>query len=260
MWLVDMHCHIDAYDDSVSVVAEAEANLVHTVGVTNLPSGFERMEPLLQGREYVYPALGLHPLHAFRRHFELKRVLNLLDRTRYIGEIGLDYSTPNSTDRQVQRHVFGRILEHCASAGNKILSVHSRRSAADVISAIGGEYPGKVILHWFAGSRNELERAVSYGYYFSVNPAMARTDRGISLIRAIPRERLLTETDGPFVKVDRKPVRPRDAHNAVLLLAGLLNLDVAELTGVVYRNFRQLHGHIPQKPELRGQTDDQEAR
>jgi len=255
-----MHCHIDAYDDPASVVAEAEANLIYTVSVTNLPSAFERMESLVQGHEYICPALGLHPQNAFRRHFELERMWSLLDRTRYIGEIGLDYSTPESADKQVQRYVFQRILEHCSSAGDKVLSVHSRRSAADVISAIGGKYPGTVILHWFAGPKRELERAISYGYYFSVNPAMARTDRGMSLIRAIPRERFLTETDGPYVKVNHRPVRPRDAHSAALLLAGLLNMDPQELATMVYQNFRQLLGDIPQKQGLRGQTHDQEAR
>ena len=255
MRFVDMHCHIDAYDDPTSVAAEAEANLVYTVGVTNLPSAFERMEPLVQGRQCVYPALGLHPQNAFRCHFELERMWSLLGRTRYIGEIGLDYSTPDSADKKVQRYVFDRILEHCSSGGDKILSVHSRRSAADVITAIGGEYPGKVIMHWFTGPKRELERAISYGYYFSVNPAMARTERGVGLVRAIPRERLLTETDGPYVKVDHRPVRPRDAHHTASLLAGLLNVDIEQLAAVVYQNFRQLLGDMRQDPERTARTN-----
>lgn len=241
--LVDIHCHIDLYSDPASVAEEAEANWVYTVAVTNLPSAFSKVESLLSGMRHVRPAIGLHPQNAYRYHYEMEQMWRLLDHTRYIGEIGLDYSTPDSANRQVQRYVFDQILDRCSSAGSKILSIHSRRAAADVISAIGPGFPGKVILHWFAGPKRELERAISYGYYFSINPAMARSKRGASLVAAVPPDRLLTESDGPYIKVNRRQAQPPDVYSAVRSLAGFLNIDVEEMAEVVYENFRQLLGH-----------------
>lgn len=238
--LVDIHCHIDMYSDPASVAEEAETNWIYTVAVTNLPSAFSKVESLLSGMRHVRPALGLHPQNAYRYHYEMEQMWRLLDRTSYIGEIGLDYSTPDSANRQIQRYVFGQILNRCSSAGNKILSIHSRCASADVISAIGPGFPGKVILHWFAGSKRELEQAISYGYHFSINPAMARSKRGASLVAAVPPDRLLTESDGPYVKVNRRQARPHDVDSVICAIAGLLKVDGEEMTKIICKNFRAL--------------------
>ncbi len=242
MCSVDTHCHIDLYDNPSAVAAKAEINRIYTIAVTNLPSTFGQVESLLRGRKYLRPALGLHPQNAYRYHFEMARMWGLLARTRFVGEIGLDYSTTDSADRKIQRYVFNQILERCSSAGNKILSIHSRRAAEDVISAIGPKFPGNVILHWFVGPKRELQRAISYGYYFSINPAMARSKQGVSLIPAIPQNRLLTESDGPYVKVNQRQAQPPDVYMTGIFLANLLNADVEEMTKVVYDNFRELIG------------------
>ena len=139
----------------------------------------------------------------------------MLDQTRFVGEIGLDYVTSDPANRSAQKEVFSQIVERCAAYGDKVLSVHSRRSAADVISVIGDRFPGSVILHWFSGSRRELERAIEFGFYFSVGPAMVRSKNGLALLSAMPRERVLTETDGPFVQTDGRPARPSDTASVV---------------------------------------------
>lgn len=240
MYLIDTHCHIDVYNDPAAVVAKTETNRIYTIAVTNLPSAFEQTESLLQGSKYLRPALGFHPQNAYRHHFEMARMWNILDRTRYIGEIGLDYKTSDSADKQVQRYIFNQILDRCSSAGNKILTVHSRRASEDVISAIGPKFPGKVILHWFSGSKRQLERAISCGYYFSINPAMMRSKRGANLITSIPRTHLLTESDGPYVKVNRRQAQPTDVLCTVRSLASLLGIDVEEMKKTIYENFREL--------------------
>jgi TatD DNase family protein len=240
MHLVDTHSHIDEYDNPESVVAEAEASGIYTIAVTNLPSAYEQIESLLQGRKYLRPALGLHPQNVWRYHFMVARMWRLLDRTRYVGEIGLDYSTSDKADRQVQRYVFDQILERCSSTGDKVLTVHSRHAAADVISAIGQDFPGKVILHWFTGSKRQLERASSYGFYFSINPAMMRSKRGASLIPMIPLDRLLTESDGPYVKVNGCQAHPRDTKIVIHAIASMLKADREEITELIQDNFRSL--------------------
>jgi TatD DNase family protein len=164
----------------------------------------------------------------------------MLDQTRYVGEIGLDYVTTDRILRQKQRQIFEAILKDCAAFGDKILTVHSRRAAADVIACIGGGFPGAVILHWFSGSKRELRAGLDAGCYFSVNPAMIKSERGRSLILEIPRTRLLTESDGPFVEVESRGAIPSDVLIAVEGIAQLWRVEPTEAATTILTNFRTL--------------------
>ena len=79
----------------------------------------------------------------------------------------------------------------------KILSVHSRRAEKECIE-IMGDFPGKVILHWYSGSMYILKNAVERGYYFSINHQMILTNNGRKIINQIPMSQILIESDAPF--------------------------------------------------------------
>jgi TatD DNase family protein len=237
---VDTHCHLNRYDDSKAVLAETEAACVYTVAVSMTPSEYPALERMTEGLSFVRPAIGLHPTLAQERRGELSMLWRGLAHNRYVGEVGLDYGTEDPSIRRAQRKVFAQILEYCATSGDKVLSVHSRRATTDVISTIGPGYPGRVILHWFSGSFSDLERAVRFGFYFSVNPAMIRAKRGRALIERIPRNRILTETDGPYVKVSGRAARPADVSLVVAALGRLWGVEEDDAQRVVLNNFREL--------------------
>ncbi len=135
------------------------------------------------------------------------------------------------------------ILQLCAQAGRKILSVHSIRSSGQVLDLVEKHLPverGRVVLHWFSGSASELRRAVELGCYFSVNTAMFSTLSGQSTISAIPLDRLLTETDGPFVQVDGKVARPGDTVSLASALAEKLCHDPERLRTQLVLNLQRL--------------------
>lgn len=115
-----------------------------------------------------------------------------VERTRYVGEIGLDYVTSDPQNRARQREVFAAIVERCTSLGNKVLTIHSRRSAADVIAIVGPGFRGKAILHWFSGTAAQLQRAAEAGFLFSVNPSMMSSKNGRTLAAGMPRDHVLT--------------------------------------------------------------------
>lgn len=101
-----------------------------------------------------------------------------------------------------------------------MISIHSHRAVAGVLDGLR-KYPsaGTFILHWFTGSVQELNEAVSLGFYFSVGPAMLSANKGKSLLAHIPRDRILLETDGPLGKVKGKFLYPWDADLAVLRIS-----------------------------------------
>ncbi len=245
MRMLDTHCHVDLYPDYPAILDEIERSGIYTIAVTNAPSVFRRCVELTRGARFVRVALGLHPELAAARERELNLLQEFLPLTRYIGEVGLDFVTRDATERAAQQRVFGAVLERCASFGDKVLSVHSRRAAADVVAMIGPSYPGTVILHWFSGPRSVLDRALAHGCYFSVNPAMLASAAGRRVVSSLPPERVLTETDGPFVLVRGRPARPSDVAGVVTDLARLWGLDSASAARRIYDNFRQALARDP---------------
>ncbi|WOH54492.1 TatD family hydrolase [Bradyrhizobium sp. sBnM-33] len=102
-----------------------------------------------------------------------------------------------------QKRVFRTILERCADAGGKILTVHSVRAAPTVLDMIEEHLPrhrGTVVLHWFTGGKRDMQRAAALGCYFSVNAEMTRSDRGRIHVTEMPLDRILTETTVPSLK------------------------------------------------------------
>ena len=245
--LVDAHCHFDLFPNPREVLREAEENRIYSIAVTNTPSVFEPMRRLAEGLKYVRPALGLHPELALERSSELVIFEREIPKTRYIGEVGLDYTVVGKpAERMRQRAIFATILEHCAQFEGRILTVHSRRAEANVVAALREHRPGQFILHWYSGSLKVLSTAIDAGAYFSVNPAMVRSERGQRLIRDIPRERVLTESDGPFCQDRGKAASPRSVQNTVASLARIWGVEGVTAEALILNNFRGLLDRHPE--------------
>lgn len=122
-----------------------------------------------------------------------------MSETRYVGEIGLDGRKEYAAHLRMQIDVFDQILTKCESAGGKILSIHSRHAAGKVLDSLERfSNSGTPVLHWFSGSKSELNRAIKMGCWFSIGAPMTKTKKGIEIIKSIPLDRMLTETDAPF--------------------------------------------------------------
>ena len=240
---VDFHCHLDLYPDHQAAIARAEAARIYTLTVTTTPKAWSRNHELTKSTRYVRAALGLHPQLVAERAGELPLWERYLPETRYVGEVGLDAGPRFYKSLDAQRQVFQRVLERCAEAGGKILTVHSVRSAPAVLDLIEAHLPperGTVVLHWFTGSKSDVRRAAALGCYFSVNAEMMRTDRGRDLIGAMPYHRILTETDGPFTQAGGRSAEPRDAIAAATKVADVLGLSRERIAELIVTNLRTL--------------------
>lgn len=242
---VDFHCHLDLYPDHEAAIARAEAARIYTLTVTTTPKAWPRNHELTRHTRYIRAALGLHPQLVADRAGELPLWERHLPETRYVGEVGLDAGPRFYKSLEAQKHVFQRVLERCADAGGKILTVHSVRSAPAVLDMIEAHLPrdrGSVVLHWFTGSKSDARRAAALGCYFSINTEMARTDRGRELIGSLPQDRILTETDGPFTQLDGRPAEPPDAPVAAASLARILGISPQSAVKMIMSNLRTLVG------------------
>src|SRR6266542_3905074 len=95
--LIDAHCHVDLFPDPNALADEAGCSRIHIIAVTNAPSVFLHTLALSRDRPYVHAAVGLHPEVAASHGHELERMWPLLEQTKYVGEIGLDYVTDDQS-------------------------------------------------------------------------------------------------------------------------------------------------------------------
>jgi TatD DNase family protein len=241
--LVDFHCHLDLYPDHQAIVRESEEAGVFTLAVTTTPRAWSRNQELAQATRHVRAALGLHPQLVAERASELPLWEAHLTETRYVGEVGLDAGPRFYKSFDLQKQVFEHVLRCCAKAGNKVITVHSIRAAKAVLDHIEAYLPpsqGRVVLHWFTGSKAEAKRAIEMGCYFSINAAMLDNERHASMVAAIPLDRLLTETDGPFTKAGERPSKPADVAVVVEALGRLHGVTSSTLAAAVRSNLRDL--------------------
>lgn len=240
---VDFHCHLDLYKDHVALIAECGRAAVATLAVTTTPKAWPRNRDLVAGSTHVRVALGLHPQLVAERAGELPLFEHHLPEARYVGEIGLDAGPRFYRSLSEQERVFDHILRACAEQGGKILSLHSVRSASKVLGHLERSFPpdrGLAVMHWFTGTVAEARRAADLGCYFSVNRQMLRSPKHRQMVAALPSDRILTETDGPFVEIYGRPMRPIDVGQTVADLATVRGVTTAEMGATIIANLNVL--------------------
>lgn len=244
--MIDFHCHLDLFDDPRQVAADCEKAGIYVLSVTTTPKAWPKTAELAKGKRYIRTALGLHPELAHERFNEVSLLERLLDETRYIGEIGLDGSHAHRSHADVQLKVFERILTSAQDRGGRIYTIHSRGAADAVLTSLQKHRCGPTaVLHWFSGSKSELKSAIALDCWFSVGPAMLRSERGRALAAQMPRGRVLTETDGPLARSGKRPLTPADARVAAAELADLWSMTEAEAAAQIRQNLKELLTRVP---------------
>lgn len=239
--MIDFHCHLDLYPNPHEVARRCARDGLYVLSVTTTPSAWKQSSELVAGAPRIRLALGLHPELARERKGELGLFDSLLPQCRYVGEIGLDGSPELKDAWSDQVHAFEHVLASCEAAGGRIMTIHSRRAADEVLSCLKrfGK-AGHPVLHWFSGSAKSLDKAVDLGCWFSVGPGMVAGVKGRALVTRMPKDRVLTETDGPFSMIKGKSVYPWDVDRVVTALADIWGIRPDETAAILIDNLRQL--------------------
>jgi TatD DNase family protein len=213
--LVDTHCHLGdgAYDpDRAEVVLRArEAGLGHIVVIGESVAAADRALELAEADPYLSATAGVHPHVATSWTTDTAEWLaQRLTHPRVVaaGEMGLDYHYDHSP-RDAQRRVFDLQLAAAAVAGKPAI-IHAREADDDVAAALRSHPATRVILHSFSSGLPLLHAALGLGHYVSFSGMV--TFRGWALddaIRSAPLDRILIETDGPYLA----PVPHRGQRN-----------------------------------------------
>lgn len=241
MALIDFHCHLDLYPDPAGVARRAADEGVYVLSVTTTPSAYSGTLALAPAGSRIRTALGLHPELAAARRHELALFKRLLPKVQYVGEVGLDGSPPHRQTLDTQAEVLREILDACAALGGRTISLHSRGAAEMLLDLLEFEPgAGRFVLHWFSAKPSIVARAVALGCWFSVGPSMLGTRAGRNALQAMPPERLLPETDGPFGTMDGVSLLPGGEGRVYRQLADIWGRTPQQVDVGLTANFRRL--------------------
>lgn len=230
----DTHFHLDLMSNRTNAIEEITKNKIYTIAMTNVPKLYEK-EKALEPNPYIRYALGFHPQLVKQYNSQKSLMWKNLSSAKYIGEVGLDYTTYE--DRAEQVDFFKELIDRCREDGTKIISIHSRNATSDVIKIIGNKFEFKPILHWFTGSVKELSEAISYGYYFSINLSMTRTKKAV-LLERIPKDKLLLETDMPFT--NNRLSHKQMLEETIIKISEIIGETVMDTNNLLWANFTRL--------------------
>ena len=243
--LVDFHCHLDLYKEYALVYEKCRNQQIELLAVTTTPRAWNRNRELAAGAPGIRVALGWHPQLVAEGADDVVLFRKHLPETKYVGEVGLDAGPRFYKAFDRQKKVFEEVLRSCAEQGGKILSLHSVRCSGEVLKMLERFFPqdrGTAVLHWFTGSPSEAKRAAELGCYFSINLEMLKSAARRDLVSSLPRERILTETDGPFTMIDEHPAFPWDAASTLKALASLMGISIDAVKTLINRNLQRLDG------------------
>lgn len=250
--MFDSHCHLtdERFVGDVDGAVE-RARSAGVTGIVTIGVGVEDAEAALAiaGRhEGVWATAGIHPHDAASADDAvLERIRKLAGRSKCvaIGEIGLDYHYDNSP-RDIQRTVFRRQVELAAELGRPVC-IHSREAEEDTAAVIREAASAGVtgVLHCFSSGPALLDAGLEAGWYVSFAGVVTfRKFDGHALVRAVPSDRLLAETDAPYLA----PVPHRGKRNepsfvpfVVETLAGIRGQPLATIAGITDANARRFY-------------------
>lgn len=199
--ICDAHCHLDLMDDMSRFISEIQNFNMSLLAVGTTPKAYSREVQFCRSSRNIYVSLGMHPQLVSSGYDDMLLFKSLIGKSHYIGEIGLDFSKEYAHTKDLQIEVFREILGLCELYGEKVVSIHSLKSVNTVLEILQKckkKDDNIYILHWFTGSISQLKKAIELGCYFSINPNMLKTKSGIEIIKRVPMNRMLIETDAPF--------------------------------------------------------------
>ncbi len=251
--LIDSHCHLDYFhgDDLAAVLARArDAGVGEMVSISTRLDQAPDLIALAMAQETVWCTIGVHPHHVAEAPLaEIAALVALAAHPRVIGigESGLDYFYDRAP-RPLQQESFRRHIRAAREAAVPLV-IHARDADEDIAAILDDETarggPFAFLLHCFRYGRELAETALALGGYISFSGMLTfpKSEAIREIARAVPAERLLVETDAPYlapVPYRGKRNEPAFVAHTAQKLAELRGLDAAALARLTTANFRRL--------------------
>jgi TatD DNase family protein len=252
--LVDSHCHLDyppMAEDLPGTLARARGAGVGTLlTIGTKLRDFPRVRAIAEANDNVFCSVGIHPHEAENEQADAAKLIEFARHPKVIGigETGLDYYYDKSP-REKQRENFRAHIRAAEGTGLPLI-VHTRDADDDTAAMLGEAAHGgglRGVLHCFTSSQQLADAALGFGFYISISGIITfkNAEALRQTVRTIPLERLLVETDSPYlapVPMRGRPCEPAYVAHTAAKVAELKGVSVDELARTTSANFFALFG------------------
>ena len=254
LFIIDSHCHLDSLDYETrhknvdEVIENANARGVnHFISICTTVGRFEAMKNLTAHRPEVSLSCGVHPLNVEEEPFDYDKLLRFAQEPRVVavGETGLDYHYALES-KPLQITSFEQQIE-IANKVNKPLIIHTRSARQDTMDMLiqGGAEKCGGVLHCFTEDYEMAKRALDIGFYISISGIITfkNAEELRDVVRKLPLDRLLVETDSPYlapIPYRGKPNQPAYVRETCEYVATLKGVSTEEFARITTENVQKL--------------------
>lgn len=250
--LVDTHCHLDfpefAADRDEVIKRAREGGIDCIINIGSSLEGSTRSLELAAAYEFIYATVGIHPHQADKVTAQQETTIKELARKEKvvgIGETGLDYYR-NFSKVENQKRLFLFLITLAKELGLPLV-IHSRQAEEDTLRILRETGPSKAVVHCFSGGESFLKECLDLGFFisFTCNLTYKKAENLRKLVESLPLERLLLETDAPYLPPeDYRGERNEPIHLKELSeeLARIKNIDCTEIARITTQNAKGFFG------------------
>lgn len=231
----DFHSHLHQYDESNVELKQIEANKIFTLACSVDPESYACTLRLSKTNPFIIPTFGIHPWNA-GGYFSFDEAERLMNASRIIGEIGLDYRWC-AVDKKKQMFVFEAMLDHC-DRKKKHCVIHTKGAEKRVLDILAHFPHAKPIIHWYHGPEKYYKLILDRNYRCTFGCELFYSRYIRKLFSYTPAGLILSETDNPQANVwlGGKRKDPLLIKAVVKTMALVKKSDFETMNGLVVKN------------------------
>jgi TatD DNase family protein len=241
--MIDSHCHLEQQDyslDREDVIEKCKKELKAVVTCCANPNDFDlTMKMVEQHKGFVFATVSIHPIYI--EEIDEKEKIRFFDLVKEnknkivgIGETGLDFKIEDEKSREKQRQLFIEFI-NLSKELNLPLVIHGRQAFKETVDILEEHEAKNVLMHFFT-AKELLDRIIANNWYISVNTTLLTSKNIKKIVRDIPIERILTETDAPWLGPNSQRNDPASVKLVIERIAEIKKTSFEEVDRITTEN------------------------
>jgi TatD DNase family protein len=241
--MIDVHCHLEQKDyekDRDEVIKKCKRELKAVITCCCHPDDFDlTMEMVGKYKNFVFATVSIHPeyikeIEHLRVDDFLKKIEENKEKIVGIGETGLDFKIEEPEWREKQKELFIKFID-LAKSLNLPLVIHARKAFAEAIEILEKFGAKRVLMHFFT-AKELLPKIIKNGWSISVNTTLLNSKKIKKIVRDLPIEKIMTETDSPWLGPNGTRNDPTSVKFVIERIAEIKKIDSKEVDKITTQN------------------------
>jgi TatD DNase family protein len=241
--MIDVHCHLEQKDyekDRDEVIERCKKELKAVITCCCHPDDFDlTMEMVEKYKNFVFATVSIHPeyikeIENLKVDEFLKKIEENKEKIVGIGETGLDFIIEEPEWREKQKELFIKFID-LAKNLNLPLVIHARKAFAEAIEILEKFGVKRVLMHFFT-AKELLQKIIKNGWSISVNTTLLNSKKIKKIVRDLPIEKIMTETDSPWLGLNRKRNDPTSVKFVIERITEIKKIDFKEVDKITTQN------------------------